>query len=275
MPLDEYREYLYGRGLRDETVRQYTAKLRFAVAWAADHGVDLHDAAPSTLRELADEFPNSHSSRRHLRTALMYWWQLEDVEGWPDAIVVPKKPPPRPRALTVEDADRLAVTARAWWPEGSVVMLGLYAGFRRSEIAAARWEWFAGWKWVSIMGKGGRTRHVPVHPDLRSWLRQRATASGYLFPGEGRRAHITPATVNNWFDRVAAAADVDATPHQLRHTFAQTIYDQTRDVYLVQKLLGHANVETTMRYVGVSERATEDAVLAMRSFGAPNRLKLA
>lgn len=274
LPLERYAEYLFSRGLRDQTVRNYVAKLRFAWEWASSHDCDLRNPAPSALRSMADELPDTHSSRRHLRTALTYFWRMEHCDlGFAEAIVVPHIPPPLPKSLTDNEADALAYEARRMWPEGAVVMLGLYAGFRRAEIAWAKWEWWTKrrWEWVTILGKGGRTRHVPVHPDLRSWLRPR-TGHGYMFPGGAGRSYVSVTTINNWFNMVADRAGVDATPHQLRHTFAQTLYRQTRDIHLVQTLLGHADIKTTMVYVAAGDDEKVDAVHHMRSFGGPSRL---
>lgn len=260
--MDDFREYLLGLGLADQTVRNYVAKCRLAREWAETSGIDLTAVRPSELRALQGLVPNSHSSRRHLRSALGYYWRFCGVDDAPaEAIRVPKKPPPFPRALPARDADSLATVGRRHIPEGWIVGLGLYAGFRREEMAWGRWEWFdRRWEWVTILGKGGVTRHVPIHPDLRSWLRPYAQSSGYIFPGTQGRRHIAAATVNKWFGRLCDEARVEGTPHQLRHTFAQTVYDRTGDIYVVQNLLGHTNVVTTQVYAHVGEAQMVEAV---------------
>lgn len=261
--MDAFREYLLGLGLADQTVRNYVAKYRLAREWADHRGLDLAHITPSQIRELQSLVPNSHSSRRHLRTALTYWWRYLGVSDAPvAAIQVPRKPTPFPKSLPADEAERIIAVARRHAPEGWICLLGIDAGMRRSEIAASRWEWFdARWEWLTILGKGGRTRYVPVHPDIRLALRPHARSSGYIFPGTQGRAHITPATVNKWFTRICAEAEVDATPHQMRHTFAQRIYDLTGDLYLVQELLGHSDPATTQIYahVGIDRK-----VAAMR-----------
>ncbi len=55
----------------------------------------------------------------------------------------------------------------------------------------------------------------------------------------------------------------DVHPHMLRHTFATEFYRQTKDIRLTQKMLGHADLSTTMIYTHVVD---EDAEKAMRGF---------
>ena len=45
------------------------------------------------------------------------------------------------------------------------------------------------------------------------------------------------------------------TPHDLRRTIAKRLYDDTKDLRLVQALLGHRNIATTLRYVGAADKA--------------------
>ena len=46
--------------------------------------------------------------------------------------------------------------------------------------------------------------------------------------------------------RKAGLGHKDVHPHMLRHTFATELYRQTKDIRLVQKALGHADLSTTM-----------------------------
>ena len=51
--------------------------------------------------------------------------------------------------------------------------------------------------------------------------------------------------------------------HTLRKTFAQRLYQQCNDIYLVRELLGHKNVITTQAYIGINYVSAQDAVEAM------------
>ena len=49
--------------------------------------------------------------------------------------------------------------------------------------------------------------------------------------------------------RLGELASVDqANPHKFRHTFATELYSITGDIRLVQKMLGHSNIQTTTIY---------------------------
>ena len=51
--------------------------------------------------------------------------------------------------------------------------------------------------------------------------------------------------------------------HSLRKSFAQRVYEQSNDIYLVQELLGHKNVSTTQRYLGMNYADARAAVEKM------------
>ena len=51
--------------------------------------------------------------------------------------------------------------------------------------------------------------------------------------------------------------------HSLRKSFAQRVYEQSGDIYLVQELLGHRNVATTQKYIGVNYATAREAVEGM------------
>ena len=51
--------------------------------------------------------------------------------------------------------------------------------------------------------------------------------------------------------------------HSLRKSFAQRVYEESRDIYLVQELLGHRNVSTTQKYIGVNYATARETVEAI------------
>ena len=53
------------------------------------------------------------------------------------------------------------------------------------------------------------------------------------------------------------------TTHSLQKSFAQRLYDATDDIYAVQEMIGHKNVTTTQRYLGVNYTKVRSAVESM------------
>ena len=64
---------------------------------------------------------------------------------------------------------------------------------------------------------------------------------------------------------VKAGLNGKLATHTLRKTFAQRLYQQCNDIYLVRELLGHKNVVTTQAYIGINYVSAQDAVEAMSS----------
>ena len=62
---------------------------------------------------------------------------------------------------------------------------------------------------------------------------------------------------------IAAGLNGKIATHSLRKSFAQRVYEQSGDIYLVKELLGHRNVATTQSYLGVNYADARDAVEAI------------
>lgn len=135
--------------------------------------------------------------------------------------------------------------------------LGALAGLRRAEIAAVHSDDVDGLS-LTVCGKGGRTRRIPVHPMLAGRL---ARVHGWAFPSPVRIGeHVGPDYVAG---RLEVALPPPWTAHSLRHYFATKAYQGSHDIRAVQQLLGHSSLATTQRYVLVDDEAMRVAVLAV------------
>lgn len=108
---------------------------------------------------------------------------------------------------------------------------------------------------ISILGKGGKPREVPVGfktaKALRIYInryRQPTNRHQFVFLSRG----TNPLTVNG-LEHVLAGigkrAGLDAYPHKFRHTFAVKYLLKHRDIYGLSRLLGHGSVKVTERYL--------------------------
>lgn len=112
----------------------------------------------------------------------------------------------------------------------------------------------------------GRRERVLYLPEavvelLRAHVGDRG--GGYLFPGMGRPSSLSVRHVQRILRAWCGRAGVRAvSPHALRHTFATRIYECTGDLMVVQQLLGHHSISSTMVYARAGEQRLREALSA-------------
>lgn len=163
--------------------------------------------------------------------------------------------------------DETAAGAR----DAAIIALLYGAGLRRSEAAALDLTHYDPKACdLKVRGKGDTERLVPlasgVTAALNDWLSVRGASAGPLLcpVRKGGRVELRRMSAQAIYDallkRGREARIASLSPHDLRRTFASDLLDVSGDVSAVQKLLGHANVQTTMRYDRRGEAAKRKAI---------------
>lgn len=206
-----------------------------------------------------------------------------------DPTVTAERPKPRralPKVLSVADVDRLLATAREQaaavdaTPSRRLASLRVFAllellyatGLRVSELvglpeSAGR----GGRPFISVRGKGGRERLVPLNPAAQAALdayREALSALGrspgkWLFPADSASGHLTRQSFARDLKAIAAIAGLNPrslSPHVLRHAFATHLLSGGADLRVVQTLLGHADISTTQIYTHVLDERLKELV---------------
>jgi len=102
---------------------------------------------------------------------------------------------------------------------------------------------------------------------LKDWLRTRDPTKRYLFYGRSDKplSYGTAWLVMRKTLERAGLSDKGYSPHSLRHTFATEMINHGMRVEVLQQILGHQDIEMTMRYARLSnQRIEEDYYRAMR-----------
>jgi site-specific recombinase XerD len=205
-----------------------------------------------------------------LRGVLKEAWRLglmsaEDYQRAADVQVVRNETLPKGRALTAgELAALLAACEADRSPAGArdAAMLSLLygGGLRRSEIVALDLDDYCPESGALVIrrakGNKDRTGYATngAAVALADWLTVRGNEPGPLFlavnKGGSIQAHrLTGQAVLYILARRADEASVsNLSPHDMRRTFISHLLDAGADIVTVQKLAGHANVQTTARY---------------------------
>lgn len=211
------------------------------------------------------EKPWAPETRRSYRSALrgFYGWGVESGRtDWDPAGKLPKVAPshPRPHPAT-EDAYRFALIA-AEPSDRLALRLAAELGLRRGEVSRIHSrdiiQTDTGWSLI-VHGKGSRERILPLPDALSAALR--STPPGYAFAGSCA-GHVTPAHLGK---RISRLLPEGVSMHALRHRFATLAYSVDRDVFAVQRLLGHASPDTTQRYVQVPDDDMRRLVAVVQS----------
>jgi integrase/recombinase XerC len=255
--LERLAQFAAGRGpdqLTPHDIRSFIARL---------HGAGL---APSSLA-------------RTLSAWRSYLGWLTERRALPSNPAAGVRPPRRakrlPKALSADQAVQLAAHAGddGWLAarDHALVELLYSSGLRLSELVSLDWRYFEvqaalprSRSWIDlttgeaiVLGKGGKTRSVPIGAPARSalthWLARRgerpAGDARALFLSQ-RGARLSPRSVQLRLAALARALGlgVHVHPHVLRHSFASHLLQSSGDLRAVQELLGHANISTTQIY---------------------------
>ena len=118
-------------------------------------------------------------------------------------------------------------------------------------------------KWVSVFGKGDKWRQVPLTDDLIDMLGPRVHQEGRLVTFSERHARRVITQLGE-----AAGIGRPISSHDLRHTAGSNWFAASRDIRVVQELLGHADVRTTQLYTGIKEDSLRETVEAAATKGS-------
>jgi len=182
--------------------------------------------------------------------------------------------------FSVEEVYALARAANSE-QDAAIYVTAAFTGLRRGELVALRWRdvdfaasairvraSYAGGALTTP--KSGRVRSVPMSPDVAETLAQvgqrgHATSDDDLvFLGDAG-GYLDASALRRRYDRALRRAGLRPLRfHDLRHTFGTRMIARA-DIRRVQEWMGHADVQTTMRYLHYAPRH-DDAALVAEAF---------
>jgi len=145
----------------------------------------------------------------------------------------------------------------------AIVGLMLMHGLRSAEVLALNPEdVLLSEAQLRVRGKGSKLRFLPLAPEttqlLDHYLRLErpnpcSAALFVVLKGPAHGTRMTPAGLRSLFRYHRQTTGIQlANPHRFRHTFASDMVRAGMSLPALMKLMGHADIETTLRYVQVT-----------------------
>ena len=275
----------YGRD-----VRQFAAHLASVVGREPQIG-DLAALSAKVVRGFLAARRRSGIESRSLSRQLsalrsfVRWLEAEEIvtSRAPSRVALPKVPHSVPKPLTVDRALALVAPGGAeeldWVAARNVaVLLLLYgSGLRISEsLGLVRRDAPTSLRPVlTVLGKGGKERRVPILPVTITAIERYLRLCPYPIADDDRLfvgvkgGPLSPRIIQLEIERLREPLGLaeTATPHALRHSFATHLLSAGADLRQIQELLGHASLSTTQVYTEVDR----DRLLAVYDKAHPRQ----
>ena len=168
-----------------------------------------------------------------------------------------------------EESSLMAVLKPARQTE---VLVAIHSGMRRSEQYRTHHVPDGGLRWDHVnlqvgvirlpRSKPGKPREIPMNPVLREALRSlpRRIDSTYVF---------SSTDPYKWFAKACKKAGIHHCRwHDLRHTFGSRLAMAGVPMRVIAELMGHSELQTTMRYAHLAPRYLADAVARLTDTAA-------
>jgi integrase/recombinase XerD len=187
----------------------------------------------------------------------------EAVKG----IAHPKRPKTLPVILSPEEVLRIFAAIRSV-KHKAIIVTAYAAGLRISEVCGLRIADIDSQRMrIHVRaGKGKKDRYVMLAQNLLELLRQyyqNVRPQGvFLFPGHDPQRPLCTTAVSQVLRKVVRQMGLTkkVSMHTLRHCFATHLLEAGTDVRILQVLLGHSSIRTTLRYTHITDRLLQKLV---------------
>lgn len=262
------------RGYSDRTRENYGQQLLRFLKWLRrDPATAENDELQAYLLDILDD-GLSASYARQARATLIILYQV--VLEQPKKVVnLPSAKADKQLSLVLSREEIERILKAASNLRGKALLTLIYSSglrvneairLKTSDVLSERGQ-------IRVRGgKGKKDRYTVLGDRALEVLRTYydvCRPKEWLFPGRDAGSHISQRTARRIFNRAKERAGInsEATIHSLRHAFATHLYENGENIRAIQKLMGHARLETTLRYTHAAKPAAERVRSPLDSLG--------
>ena len=275
--VEAWRQHLaLDRRRSTHTVRAYMATAERLIAFLTEHRGEAVTAATLARVDQADlrafltarrmDGIGNGSAARELSAVRGFLKFTGGEDARVPLLKGPKVKRGLPRPISPDEAialaGEIAETAREGWigaRDWAVLLLLYGAGLRIGEAMGLIGDVLPLGETLRVTGKRGKTRIVPLLPQVRAAIEAYVAACPYpvgrdeaLFRGT-RGGPLSAALIRRAVQGARGRLGLSdrTTPHALRHSFATHLLGRGADLRSLQELLGHASLSSTQIYTQV------------------------
>jgi len=170
----------------------------------------------------------------------------------------------RDRVLGYDEEERLLDVCPKWL--GEIVTFALHTGARMGEILELTWRDVDLFRRVVVIqqSKAGKPKIIPLTPTamevLKAKVKVRHINTSLVF-SSNNATRISNRNLQRAFYVALKKAQVEGLRfHDLRHTFASRLAMAGKDLYVIQKLLGHKEPRMVQRYAHHSVESLRNGI---------------
>lgn len=263
--LRPYTDKLVLERYSKNTIKNYTnAYARFLLSCQAD-GIDLEKIGLKIIETYLNEVAGQNIAYQTLNShysAIQFWYEKVARLGRFEynGLIRPRKQKSLPKVMSHRQV-KLLFGELNNLKHQCMLYLAYGAGLRSGEIIHLRKHdiRFDRNELMVRKGKGAKDRLLMLSPVIGKLLQQyieEYQPQFWLFEGQQKGAPYTTRSLGEVFKRARERAKIDEhfTLHCLRHSFATHLLEKGTDVRIIQELLGHSDIKTTLIYTHVSNR---------------------
>lgn len=169
------------------------------------------------------------------------------------------------RFLTKDEENRLMEALPEYLKP--IVVCALQTGMRRGEIFNLKWSNIDfDYGFIELLEtKSGKSRKIPISESLMKVLNNIERVSEYVFVNPETNKPYNDIK-KAWASALKRAKIENFRFHDLRHTVATRLAESNIDLVVVKEILGHADIQTTMRYAHAVPRRKLEAISVLDSY---------
>ena len=144
-----------------------------------------------------------------------------------------------------------------------ILDIALNTGFRKSNIRLLKWENINLNERIIELTENKGNKHIkmPINDYLYEVLSSLSHDNEYVFIYPKTKRIYSDSTMSRIWNRIKKAAKIeDLRFHDLRHTVGTKMAAKGVNINVIQTILAHSDIKTTMRYVHAIPKQVKDAV---------------